>query len=152
MTLSATEFGKRHCSCIMQDRIEFDEQYPGKGQAGFYASCQNGSYLLWQLCRVPEEQLLPHVAHLAEIAKRAAKRAEGYATSTDAYAYAYAHATDDYAVVYVVCAAATATHYAASCAALAKAANPAEADAARQKERQLQANDIHELIPAWPGE
>ena len=149
---TAYEFGKKHDSCILHEREEFDRLYPGAGQSGFYAACQDGEYLIWQLRKLSENQLMPYKAQLAEIAKRAAKRAEGYATSTDAYAYAYAHATDDYAVVYVVCAAATATHYAASCAALAKAANPAEADAARQKERQLQANDIHELIPAWPGE
>ena len=81
MSISAYDFGKKHDSCILHERKEFDEQNPGQGQAGFYASCQNGNYLLWQLCRVPEEQLLPHMAALAEIAKRAAKRAGGYAAT-----------------------------------------------------------------------
>ena len=98
--------------------MQFDRDNPGLGQAGFYAACKNGEYLIWQLRQLPWEVLKPYRGHLSEIAERAAKRTMEYA------AVAYA----DYA------------NYAAAL------------NAARQKALQMQADDIHQLIPVWPGD
>ena len=167
MGLSAEEFGERYDSCIMQERIEFDEQYPGQGQAGFYASCQNGEYLIWQLSQLPEEVLSLYKLQLAEIARRAANRACGYVAAADTSvdittAVEYSKAANraanraaDRATTTEVAfldTDRTTTYAVAAAGNSIDVCNVAACAEARQEELQKQAKDIHELIPAWPGE
>ncbi len=49
---SAWEWGRDHqsCSLALQNRLDFDKQYPGAGQRGWYEfGCLRGDYLFWQL-------------------------------------------------------------------------------------------------------
>ena len=154
MTQSAYEFGVKHKSCILEERKEFDRLHPGQGQAGFYAACQNSVHLLWQLYKLPGKVLNLYRKQYIEIARRAAKRAEEYAaTSTDTKAAKYAgDAASFYSRAarpkYVI--STTAVTRATDAAAYAAAA-ATDSVAAWQKELELQAADIHELIPVWPG-
>ena len=167
MGLSAEEFGRRYVSCIMQERAEFDRLYPGKGQAGFYTSCQNGEYLIWQLRQLPWKVLSLYRLQLAEIARRAANRACGYVAAADTSAdipTAVKYLTDAKRAANRAADLATKTADAflntdrATSFAVAAAGNSidvcnvAACAEARQKELQMQADDVHELIPVWPGE
>ena len=157
MGQSATAFGKRHGSCILGERMQFDRANPGAGQAGFYEACQNGEYLLWQLYKLPGKVLNLYRKQYVEIARRAAKRAAEYAaTATDAEAAAYAGVAEAFASraarpKYVTFAAAATRATEAAAFAAEAAAAAAAMNAARHKELQRQADDIHQLIPVWPG-
>lgn len=165
MKLSAAEFGKQHRSCILEERIEFDRRNPGKGQAGFYAACKNGGHLLWQLYKLSEDQLKPYRSSLVEVARRAAVRARKWASMTVVYDIVDADAYADYAamdsanaantaekaaggdaVFFVVRAATHAAKWAGQAAAFSGGRSR------QHKELELQAYDIKELIPVWPGE
>ena len=164
MKLSATDFGIMHDSCIMRDRIEFDRANPGAGQAGFYEACQNGEYLLWQLRQLYEDQLKPYRASLVEVARRAALRARGwesmavvvdadfdlYANDAAMISANAANAAEEVAEGGAVFFVAGATTRAAKWAGQAAAFSGGRSR--QRKELELQAYDIHELIPVWPGE
>ena len=175
---SAYDFGQQHNSCILKERKEFDRLNPDAGQSGFYATCQDGSYLLWQLAQLSDEILAPYRAQITKIVNKAVKRAGKYAVEAISYAAytatavvaidatavdtAYADEVAEVADIANGAAAAVAAFaaavrnaangsYAASTAAVRAAAAAATASE-RQAELQQQADDIHMLIPAWPGE
>lgn len=143
---TATQFGKLHLAPNMQERIKFDNENPGAGQAGYYLADQNGQSLLWQLRRLSEEQLSPYKEQFAIIAKRAARRAFKYPNIV-----AYAN-TVGYAGSVATATTATNAIESASCAVSCAAACATEIDGSQLKELMAQAEDIKELIPFWPGE
>lgn len=180
MGQSAYDFGQQHRSCILEERKEFDRLNPGAGQSGFYTACQNGEYLLWQLAQLPNEVLAPYRVQITKIVNKAVKRAGKYAAEAASYAAyttasvttvdadavdaTYAAEVSEVSDIVNGAAAAVAAFAAAArnaanvfyayayAAAAVRAAAAAATASERQAELQQQADDIHMLIPTWPGE
>jgi len=154
---SAYEWGLRHNSCApaLNQRQDLG---PGATQADWWLVCDRGDWLIWQLQRLPADELRPVRAALhraterivARAIRRAQKSLRGvraeWATQWRRWARRWLSGEDRTAA-----AAAAEAAWAAAEAAAAEAAW-ARARAAEAWELKLQARDIRREIPVWSME